>query len=189
MGGTDAAGRPLVGRSATGVITLGHSKDLDNGRIVLTITAHEMDDERTYRNFIALACRAFPRWQPPWNDRRGLAWWVGRIRERLPVPTPPGIWPDVGVPPAEPIRDRELLTGSVVYFVRMGDLIKIGHTANLRRRLHGLSLTVKQVLATEPGGKEREAELHVQFTHLREFGEWFRAEPDLLAHIESVRTA
>lgn len=75
----------------------------------------------------------------------------------------------------------------VVYFIGMGDLIKIGTTTNLQRRVMGLSLTMGHVLATEPGGYALEEKLHEKFTALREHGEWFRAEPELLAYVEEVK--
>lgn len=78
---------------------------------------------------------------------------------------------------------------SVVYFIRMGDLIKIGTTTNLRRRVMGLSLTMKHVLATVRGGWVVERELHERFAHLREHGEWFRAEPELLRFIEEAKVS
>lgn len=82
--------------------------------------------------------------------------------------------------------DRTERILQVVYFVRMGDLIKIGTTSNLLQRIQGLSLTMGHVLATEPGGYMREQELHGRFAALREHGEWFRAEPELLAYIDAI---
>jgi hypothetical protein len=152
----------------------------------------ETDSERAYRSFMAIVYRSFPGWAPAWRDFDGLPWWSARIRELLPAPVPPSISADVGTPPPpptptpEPEPVRELPPGAVVYFIRMGDLIKIGHTTNLAHRVQGLSLTMNQVLATEVGYRQREAELHGRFAHLREFGEWFRAEPELLGYIAAL---
>lgn len=182
---------PLVGMSRTGVITLGDPRRPACNCLVTHI--YETDDERTYRNFMAIVSRAFLGWAPAWRDLDGLPWWSERIREQLPNPVPPSIAADVGTPPLPPVAELEpepmgeLPPGAVVYFIRMGDLVKIGHTTNIARRVQGLSLTMQQVVATETGGRHREAELHCQFAHLREFGEWFRAEPTLIEYIAAIR--
>lgn len=82
---------------------------------------------------------------------------------------------------------RILSPTSVVYFIRMGDLIKIGTTISIRKRVSQLSLTMSHVLATEPGSEVLESRLHEKFAHLREHGEWFRPEPDLLEYVEEVK--
>lgn len=76
---------------------------------------------------------------------------------------------------------------SLVYFICMGDLIKIGYTSDLRRRVQGLSLTMGHVLATVQGGPALEQELHERFAGLREHGEWFRADPPLLEYIAQLK--
>lgn len=85
------------------------------------------------------------------------------------------------------VIDRELNPASVVYFIRMGDHIKIGYTTDLKHRIHGLSLTMGHVMATTRGASVLEAQLHKQFAKLREYGEWFRAEPELLDYIDKIR--
>lgn len=82
--------------------------------------------------------------------------------------------------------ERRLEPRSVVYFIRMGDLIKIGFTSDLKKRVQGLSLTMGHVVATIPGASYLEAQLHERFAKLREHGEWFRAEPELLDYIASI---
>jgi hypothetical protein len=42
------------------------------------------------------------------------------------------------------------------------------------------------LLATEPGGFERERELHAQFAHLRHTGEWFTEAPELAEYIDAL---
>lgn len=74
---------------------------------------------------------------------------------------------------------------SVVYYVRIGETIKIGTTTNMKARMGGLM--VDEVLATEPGDRQLEAMRHKQFRHLRIRGERFRPEPDLLSHVAMVR--
>lgn len=75
---------------------------------------------------------------------------------------------------------------SVVYYVRVGNRVKIGTTTNLRRRL--AILAPEEVLATEPGNTAQERSRHVQFRALRTVGEWFRYEEPLVSHIEKLRS-
>lgn len=80
-------------------------------------------------------------------------------------------------------RDAE-----VVYYVRVGDHIKIGHTTNLRQRMG--SYRTGRLLATEPGGLSTEARRLRQFSSALDAGrEWFRVTPELMRHIESLATA
>ena len=76
----------------------------------------------------------------------------------------------------------------VVYYVRVGELIKIGTTTQaLHSRLSGLP-PGKQILAIEPGGHGLERTRHLQFRHLRaQIGEWFRPDPGLWQHIAELR--
>lgn len=74
----------------------------------------------------------------------------------------------------------------VVYYVGVGDRIKIGRTKrhNLTTRLSGLHAEV--LFAIEPGGSETELRRHEQFAHRRLDGEWFSPGSDLLDHIQSL---
>jgi hypothetical protein len=72
-----------------------------------------------------------------------------------------------------------------VYFVQTGGLIKIGFTASVTRRMN--ELKPERQLALMPGTHRDEHRLHAAFAHLRHDGEWFRAEPDLLAYIDDVQ--
>lgn len=83
---------------------------------------------------------------------------------------------------------RKLYSGqSVVYYVRVGDLIKIGVTTNMKARMP--QLMPDEILATEPGGPEIERERQAQFAHLKVRGERFKSEADLLDHIAKIREA
>lgn len=75
--------------------------------------------------------------------------------------------------------------GSIVYYIRRGDLIKIGTTADPARRF--AALLPDEILAFEPGGRNEETYRHRQFIHLRGRGENFRQAPELLEHIRAVR--
>jgi hypothetical protein len=68
----------------------------------------------------------------------------------------------------------------VIYYVRFGDIVKIGTTRNLRNRLNTYPPTAV-LLAVEPGGLRLEAERHAQFAHLLAYrNEWFFAADELL---------
>lgn len=73
-----------------------------------------------------------------------------------------------------------------VYFVRIGDHIKIGWTSNLKHRFS--SLQPDQILATQEGTTADEKELHQRFDHLLAKGrEYFHPGPQLLDHIALLR--
>lgn len=75
---------------------------------------------------------------------------------------------------------------SAVYFLQHGDQIKIGTSVDVRQRVQHLSLPQENLLGTEPGGYEREDELHKQWAHAHAHGEWFWAVPELLAYIDEL---
>ena len=73
----------------------------------------------------------------------------------------------------------------VVYYLRNGDRVKIGTTANPRRRFQ--AIWHEQVLAFERGDRHLERQRHERFADERFTGsEWFRMSPRLIAHIASV---
>lgn len=102
------------------------------------------------------------------------------------VPTAPGDQPArecavcgwvVGdVPDTELPRPRV----DVVYYLRWHDRIKIGTSSQPRRRV--AAIRHEELLAFEPGDRVVERARHAQFAHLREGGEWFRADAELVAH-------
>lgn len=74
-----------------------------------------------------------------------------------------------------------------VYYVQVGQLIKIGYSGALATRLASYPPN-KRLLATEPGGMDLESSRHRQFAQLLEVGkEWFSPGPELLAHINDLR--
>jgi hypothetical protein len=81
-------------------------------------------------------------------------------------------------------RERMYAAQSVVYYIRIGDVIKIGTTKNMKARMS--QLIPDEILATEPGSGELENMRHKQFRHLRVRGERFRPEDDLLSHIRMI---
>jgi hypothetical protein len=82
---------------------------------------------------------------------------------------------------------------SVVYYIRAGGaggLIKIGKASDPYQRMAQLQTGNGQMLtllATEPGDLRVEHRRHRQFRALRQHGEWFRAEPALLLHVNALQ--
>lgn len=73
----------------------------------------------------------------------------------------------------------------VVYYLRFDDRVKIGTTANPRRRL--AAIWHDQLLAFERGDRGLERRRHDQFAEDRfPRTEWFRLTPALAAHIDAV---
>lgn len=78
------------------------------------------------------------------------------------------------------------------YFVRCGDLIKIGHTAIPKLRFPALVRELGgriEVLAVIPNELVTEGTAHARFAHLREERELFRIAPDLLEFIRDMKAA
>lgn len=74
---------------------------------------------------------------------------------------------------------------SWVYFIRIGQLVKIGTTINLASRFSGLR--PNEVLAILPGGLDEERAFHRQFADLRAGGEYFHPGPALQEHVLELR--
>lgn len=74
---------------------------------------------------------------------------------------------------------------AVVYYMRLGNRVKIGTTTNLATRM--ASINPEEVLALEPGGHALEHLRHRQFADLRTKGEWFKYQGKLVDHIASIR--
>jgi hypothetical protein len=62
----------------------------------------------------------------------------------------------------------------VVYFIRLGDSVKIGTSKNLSGRLNTLSLRPQNVMLLLPGDWKIEHEYHDRFRQHWIQGEWFR---------------
>lgn len=97
-------------------------------------------------------------------------------------------WAAVGgdAPPAPPApvaaSPKPPRSGGVVYFVRAGDLVKIGFTADLDARLASIATHAPAppvVLLTVPGTVLDERAYHDRFEAHRAHREWFRLEGEL----------
>lgn len=95
--------------------------------------------------------------------------------EELPIDTP---------------KETSGKDGIVIYFLSAGPFIKIGKaTGRADTRVSQLQTGCPykiEILGAIPGSYPLEARLHRKFRHLHAHGEWFRDEPDLRAHIESL---
>jgi len=81
---------------------------------------------------------------------------------------------------------RKAIGGSWVYFAARDGLIKIGQSHDVTKRMKGLGA---RLLTFEPGGVERERELHLRFFDHRVRGEWFRDAPEIRAYISELSEA
>jgi hypothetical protein len=85
-------------------------------------------------------------------------------------------------------RKRRREAENQVYYVRLGDRIKIGYTKNIRRRMAQLRTHPRFVLAVEPGGPEQERLRHQEFAGLRDGRrEEFFPHERLMRHIDLIR--
>ncbi len=77
-----------------------------------------------------------------------------------------------------------------VYFIKDLHRVKIGRAVDLRQRFRGLQTAQARpltLLLSIPAHAALEGAIQSRFAHLRERGEWFRLEPDLLAFIHAVQ--
>lgn len=89
----------------------------------------------------------------------------------------------VDAPPAEGIKN---IPGHI-YYLLVGDLIKIGYTKNLEQRMRQYPPHSK-LLAVHPGTMRTERQMHSMFFNSIAKGkEWFAITPKLTSHIEDVR--
>lgn len=73
-----------------------------------------------------------------------------------------------------------------VYYIRMGDLIKIGYAVDVAQRMRAYPPTA-ELLAAHPGTELLEKQIHQQFKeHLARGREWFRPHEDVMGHVASV---
>jgi hypothetical protein len=88
------------------------------------------------------------------------------------------------VKPPTPPTPLDTLRQHVVYYLRFGNLIKIGTTSSLYTRVR--ELRPDEILAAEPGYRALEAQRHQQFARHRVERELFAPAPTLLDHIHEV---
>lgn len=89
-----------------------------------------------------------------------------------------------GRPPRDDIFTQ--LPEGRVYYIKVGDHIKIGYTKNLSVRLNSYPPNA-HLLAVELGGKDVEKERHDQFHAFLAWGrEWFTDHAEIRAHIGTL---
>jgi len=82
--------------------------------------------------------------------------------------------------------DKNARTEGYVYFVRTGDLIKIGYSTQPYQRLRAYPPNA-EVLGVFPGTKKLEADLHGRFRFaLRKGREWFRVADEILEYVNEM---
>lgn len=75
----------------------------------------------------------------------------------------------------------------LIYYLRVGDKIKIGFTTDLEQRLRAYP-PFAVLLATHPGTVKLEGQMHAKFcAHLIGGREWFAVSDQIMQHIENVR--
>lgn len=90
-------------------------------------------------------------------------------------------------------NERKILMGisagrqSVVYYMRLGNRAKIGHTANLKQRMSAIQ--PEDCMTYELGGTQLEGRRHRQFAHLRVSGEWFDLQGELIRHVNTLQVS
>jgi hypothetical protein len=83
----------------------------------------------------------------------------------------------------------EALPKGFTYFVRDGDMIKIGSSVSPAARIKTLQCGFPrklEVLAIVPMAVADEFQTHQRFAHLRTSGEWFRSGADLVEFIDAL---
>lgn len=88
-------------------------------------------------------------------------------------------------PGLPPILDRD--HPPIVYYMRLGEFVKIGTTCVLRQRFDAIH--PQGVMAVEWGYYELERQRHNQFIDAHSHGEWFHLRPELVDHIFTIREA
>ncbi len=77
----------------------------------------------------------------------------------------------------------------LVYFLKVGDRVKIGTSTNLQGRMSSLSLSLTDVLLVVPGGRDIEHEYHQRFNRQRISydREWFNISGELRSFLQLHR--
>lgn len=79
---------------------------------------------------------------------------------------------------------EQVCSQGFVYFIRFSDRIKIGWSGDPQRRIR--DLPHDEILAIIPGTIADERQYHFRFHYLRVYGEWFKAEQDLVDFVATL---
>lgn len=141
-----------------------------------------------------------PKWTPPHPDRTDRCCWPGcttphSLRYRVPmcdVHVRMAYQQVRAVDEAEDLAARQSraldrFSHETIYYLSLGDQIKIGYTVDLDQRMRSYP-PASILLATHPGTLADETALHERFKAYRASGrEWYHRVPDLLTHIATHR--
>lgn len=92
----------------------------------------------------------------------------------------------VSTPDKLPSYSLEKGTVGFVYFARSGEVVKIGFSKSVPKRLKGISTACPneiEIIKIIPGTNQTERYFHTHFSAYRQKGEWFRLEGDLAAFL------
>lgn len=96
--------------------------------------------------------------------------------------------PEPREPYAQPHPSTQRDKPGVVYFIRIGEELKIGWTSNIKNRSNALQADA--VLHVQPGTQHDEHEYHQQFNEHRTRGkEWFALNEDTQEKIQEIISA
>jgi hypothetical protein len=95
------------------------------------------------------------------------------------------LYHSAGKLPVPPASVADGMRSEVVYYMRFGNLIKIGTTGHLLARIR--KLRPDELLAVEPGSYPLEKTRHREFARYQAEGEYFYPAPVLMGHIRKVR--
>jgi hypothetical protein len=96
-----------------------------------------------------------------------------------------GTGEEIGTRLAQP-RSTGVRHPGHVYFILVGDKVKIGYSARPLNRLRALQTSHPDklhILATIPGSQKTEGRLHERFDRYKVRGEWFRFTPEIRGFI------
>lgn len=143
----------------------------------------EYDDDRTPFELIASSIHDMLRQQFALMERKGETSPSQLASATLDMLLIPGV--NQTLPALYKPQAREQKGEQVVYFAALGSLVKIGISTDPEKRVASLAA---ELVATEPGGRKREGELHRRFDAARERMEWFRPTADLRCYVEALPT-
>ena len=88
---------------------------------------------------------------------------------------------------AERARAEFMTKPGIIYYLQVGDLVKIGYSSDLPRRMKQYPPHAT-LLAQHPGTRETERDMHQKLaTKLAKGREWFKMCPEVEGHIEAVK--
>lgn len=92
--------------------------------------------------------------------------------------------------PGNPIlREKAKGRRQRVYFIRCGDMVKIGYSGTVSSRYTNIKVSSPhqtELLGTVPGSNELERKLHRRFSEYHARGEWFRIEGKLASFLKRL---